>query len=143
MVRWWAKKYRQPLKGFEEHTWEELFIEQLEDFYAANPVEAERFLHEVGQRRVDDDDWDGTVPDEEENARRARGAQVKESGHVDLSKYQKDGDKKFSSAEVAQIMDNLGRNLPGSKVQKSAARQARQEPQTIQALGGEEFEDVF
>jgi len=143
LVRWWARKYRQPQKPFEDHTWEEIFIEQLEDYYAANPVEADRFLAESGvsAQVEDDDDWDGTVPHETENARRAKQAHIKTAGHVDLSKYQKD-DHKYSDAEVSQIIDNLGKNLPGSRAAKKA-KTAPKETKAVQTLGGDEFDDLF
>lgn len=130
LVRWWTRKYRQPIKQFDDHTWEELFIEKLEDFYSENPAEIEKFLK--NERTAEEEEWDGTVPDEEARARRAERA----GGPVDLSKYQKDS-KDYSDAEVSQIVDNLGKNLPGSRTVK------KEEPKIVSTLGGDEIEDTF
>lgn len=125
VIRWWLKKYNQPLKPLEEHTIEELVIEMLEDYYEAHPQEIERFMsHDAGLL-----EWDGTMSDSHEK----RMEKVwKKKPQVDLGKFQ--DEKELSEEEEAEILANLGRNLPGSKGPKP------KEEKVEQSL---EFEDTF
>ena len=43
LIKWWRKKYSIPFKPIEDYTFEELFVEFLEDFYdiMRNPVISE------------------------------------------------------------------------------------------------------
>lgn len=125
IARWWSKKYSQPLKSFEEHTIEELVVEMLEDYYEEKPQEIERFLsHDAGIQ-----DWDGTMSEEYERKMKKR---LAKKPQVDLSKFQ--DEKELTEEEEAAILDNLGRNLPGSSGPKP------KEEKVEQSL---EFEDTF
>jgi hypothetical protein len=108
--RWWSKKYG-PLKQFEDHTHEELLVEMLEDYYEANPEEVEKFIATEGSRT---DTWDGSMSHEYEREIQKRLKKINERNRVDISKYQ--SDEALSAEEEKAILDNLGRNLPGSKV---------------------------
>lgn len=83
LSKWWHKKYGIPPKSLEDHTIEELFIEQLEDFYEANPEEIGKLKEMM---LVEDDDWDGTMSDEHEKKMKKFAERV---GHVDLTRFQK------------------------------------------------------
>lgn len=105
IIRWWVKKYNQPVKPLEEHTIEELVIEMLEDYYETNPQEIEKFLsHDAGVQ-----DWDGTMPDEHESRMKKVWAKKPQ---VDLSAFK--DEHALTEEEEAEILANLGRNLPGS-----------------------------
>jgi len=105
VIRWWVKKYNQPLKPLEEHTIEELVIEMLEDYYDSHPQEVERFL----SREAGIQDWDGTMPEEYEKRMAKR---WKKKPQVNLDQFK--DEKELSEEEEAEILANLGRNLPGS-----------------------------
>lgn len=126
--RWWTKKYKQPLKPFEEHCTEELLVEMLEDHYERHPDEAERYLSMVELSY--DEDWDGEMPEEYEREIQKR---LKKAPKVDLSKYQ--SDEELSEEEEKELLENLGRNLPKSKQAQSSS--------PIQVLGDDEFEEDF
>lgn len=108
LMRWWCKKYRQPLKPLEDMTLEEIYVEHLEDFYERNP----EAIAEFNGQKIDEDDWDGKLPPETE----ARLKKFHEKHKVDLSKYKTAGDENLSDEECAAILDKVGRDLPGSKV---------------------------
>ena len=111
LVRWWCKKYQTPQKSLNEHTWEELYIEMLEDYYSEHPEQAERFMNSV-----EIEEWDGRTSPEHEAQMRARLKRINEN--VDLKKYQ--SDVELSEEEEKQILENLGRNLPKSRMAAKA-----------------------
>jgi hypothetical protein len=88
---------------------EELVIEMLEDFYEAQPAEVHKFLLTEDAR--EHGDWDGRISSEHEE----RMQKVwKKKKQVDLSKYQ--SKEELTSEQEEQILANLGRGVPGSKV---------------------------
>jgi len=117
IARWWAKKYRTPLKPYRDHTFEELLIEMLEDYYEDHPAERNRFL---GQS---DDDWDGRTSPEHERRIQKRLGKIKK---VDVSKYQ--DKEQLSEKDEKLTIENLGMNLPKSRIVKA---------------NSDEFEEVF
>lgn len=133
VIRWWCKKYRAPLKPFGEHTIEELMIEMLEDYYERHPQEIERFLDNTSQ----EPEWDGTTSPEYEAQIQARLAKINKKRGVDLKKYQ--SDVELSDAEVRNILDNLGKDLPGSR--KMTKRKG--ETQAVLGNDDDEFEESF
>jgi len=124
LIRWWRKKYKAPEKQYEQHTVEELVIEQLEDFYETHPEEVNRFLSGVGDVG---EDWDGTMSSQYEAGIQKNLADFFNRNKVDLSKYK--SDKQVDEDEEKNILENLGRKLPKSKLVRN------QDPG--------EFEDVF
>jgi len=124
---WWRKKYRVPPKPFEEYTWEELILERLEDYYYENPAEADKTLANIIKPEI----WDGEMPDYYEKDIKRKYKKFFDRNKVDLSKYQTD--VVVSKKEEDDIINNLGRKLPGSKVVNSI--QSIEEP--------DEFEDNF
>jgi len=105
--KWWHKKYRIPPKPLDEYTYEELFIEQLEDYYLGDASRVETFLSSVGQGK---DEWDGEAPPEVEQTLEKR----RENSKGRIDKY-KTEDEEISEEEFNKMMDNVGYNLPGSK----------------------------
>ena len=98
--RWWEKKYNKPLREFDDHTEEELYIIMLEDYYDNNPVEIERFKNSV----VADDDWKGeTDEDYEEDIQKRL-----KKHHVDLSEFQSETE----SEGMIDLMDSLRDAIP-------------------------------
>lgn len=97
--RWWEKKYSKPLKEFEDHTDEELYIKMLEDYYDNNPVEIERFRNSV----IGDDNWKGETDDEYEVGIQER----LKKHHVDISEYQSE-----KGTDEVDLMGSLRDALP-------------------------------
>lgn len=124
--RWWVKKYKSPLKCFSDHTIEELLIEMYEDFYEKNPEQIDLFLQGSVAGR-EDDDWDGSISKEHDQQMRQR---FKPSGKIEKWRTQ----EQLTKDQEQKIIENLGRNLPGSKMIESH--------KPIKELG-EEFEDDF
>jgi len=98
--RWWENKYRTPLKAYEDHTEEELYVKMLEDYYDRNPSEIDRFWGSLAQ-----DNWDGETDADYEREIKERLKSV--SKEVDISKWQ--SDKDYSEDDV---MDELRRQFP-------------------------------
>lgn len=129
--RWWCKKYKTPLKPYEEHTIEELMIEMLEDYYDRNPDETKKFLG----REDAIAEWDGTMSPEYEAAMQARLKKVNERNKVDIAKYQTK-EENLSEEQVQDILANVGKNLPKSQVVTKLKDGA-------EVLGSDEFDDAF
>ena len=108
--RWWSKKYGTPIKPYEKHTFEELLVEMLEDYYDNNPEEIKKFTSEL----VVEDDWDGSMSQEYEDEIQNRLKKVNRG--VSLKKYQ--SKKVLSGKEEQALLDNLGKGLPKSSVTK-------------------------
>jgi hypothetical protein len=126
--KWWRKKYQRPAKDFEDHTREELFIEMLEDYYDDRPAEIERFLFNLNARI--EVDWDGKVSEDHELRMKRRFA-----NESLIDKYRTD--KELTAKEEKDLLDNLGKDLPKSKMlsgQKTAAN--------LEVLG-EDFDENF
>lgn len=109
LERWWTKKYRTPLKAWDDHVSEELVIEMLEDFYDAQPAEIQKFLLTEETREAGD--WDGRMSAEYEAQMQKKWSKKKQ---VDISKYQSKDE--LTPEQEEEILANLGRGLPGSKV---------------------------
>jgi len=101
---WWRDRYRVPGKPFEDHSFEELYLERLISFYYEHPDEIKKTLQNLV---YDDDDWDGELSDEEEDRVQAWASRRK----VDLSKYQ--SDEEVTEEEEERIIRSLGTNSPG------------------------------
>ena len=131
--RWWAKKYG-PLKQYDEHTDEEIWIEMLEDFYEAHPVEIQRFLDSEHVRKVGE--WDGRVSNDHEKAMKAYWDKKKK---IDISAFQ--SDENLTPEQEAKILADLGMNLPKSKrvIHGSPIKGKQHEIHTL----GEEFDEDF
>lgn len=125
LQRWWCKKYKKPLKDFENHIQEELVIEMLEDYYEANPVEIEKFLFSYDARSQGE--WDGKVSEEHEKKMQKR---FKNDSLI--AKYQSQED--LSPEEEAAILDSLGKNLPKSKMTNKEG---------VETIGSGEFDETF
>jgi len=93
LIRWWCNHYKQPPKQLDEYTIEELFIEQLEEYYIRYPEKIEEFLGSVNQKQ--EDDWDGSLDPEMEKVIKKRLGKVK----VDISKYQNENDKDLTDGK--------------------------------------------
>lgn len=120
LARWWTKKYERPLKAFEDHTHEELIIEMLEDFYDKNRVEVDRFYDTIEEekRKLEYGEWNGQTSKEyEEQVKKI----LSKRKPVDISKYQSEGDMALTQEQTDAIFDSIGRNLPKSKVVRSAS----------------------
>ena len=133
VFRWWCKKYRTPQKPLGEHTIEELMIEMLEDYYERHPQEIERFLDNTAQ----EPEWDGSTSPEYEAQIRARLEKINKKMGVDIKKFQ--SDVELSEVEVRNILDNLGKDLPGSR------NMTKRKGEKNQAVLGndDEFEESF
>ncbi len=101
LKRWWCNKYQIPLKSLDEYTIEELFIEMLEDYYADNPKEIEKF------KNKEEEEWDGTMSIEYENSIRPWLEKQKDKNL--LAKY--DSDIELTEEEEKEMLKNLGKNL--------------------------------
>jgi len=97
------------LKPLNEHTQEELIIEMLEDYYEKNPAEKDKFLKAVSQPLLEEK-WDGKMSDEYEREMQKRFAR---KPLVDDSRFK--SNEVLTPEQERDILDNLGRNLPGSK----------------------------
>jgi hypothetical protein len=126
--RWWKKKYRTPLRAFDEHTHEELSIEMIEDFYEKHPEEKERFW--VGLDAAEEE-WQGETSEEYERQMQERLKKLGVKNRVDLTRFK--SEKLLSEDEEEKLLANVGRNLPGSK------KVVDQSP----SLGEGEFEEEF
>jgi len=124
LKRWWHKKHRHPQRSYGDYTYEELVIEQLEDFYEAHPQEIERMLANIG---ASSDDWDGTMSSQYEEQVKKRHGRFFEKNKVDLSKWK--SDEALDEDDEKSLIENLGRSLPRSEFRKT--------------LLDEEFEDDF
>lgn len=109
--KWWSKKYQTPLKQYEDHIEEELWVEMLEDFYDAHPVEIQRFLDNENVRQVGD--WDGRMSDAYEKEIKQKLVKINERNRVDITKYQ--SSEVLTEAQEKKILESLGMNLPNSK----------------------------
>lgn len=110
VIRWWCKKYRTPQKPFGEHTMEELIVEMLEDFYERNPQEISKFV----ARSLEEPEWDGTMPPEYEAEIQKRLEKINRRQRIDIEQFK--SDEELSDEEAQKIIDNLGRNLPRSRM---------------------------
>jgi hypothetical protein len=106
--RWWERKFRSPLKAYEDHTYEELLVCMLEDYYERHPEEAERFMS-TGSYEVEE--WDGKVSDEYEETVQRSFKKFFEKNKVDLTKHQatEEENEKFTEEDV---MAQLRRMVP-------------------------------
>ena len=122
--KWWHKKYKIPPKPLDEYTYEELLIEQLEDYYLGDSSRIEAFLNSVGKG---EDSWDGEIAPEIEMVLENR----KRKSKGKIKKYQTDED--ISEEDFNKMMDNVGYELPNSKrlVEQGSG------------LDDEEFEETF
>lgn len=102
LERWWEKKYRTPMRPYNEHTTEELYVEFLEDYYDRNPEEVEKFLNSL----KNEPEWDGKMDAEYERQMQARWKKKKQ---IDLTQFQ--SDKQLTEEEEQAIIDNLGAGL--------------------------------
>lgn len=129
VIRWWCKKYRTPQKPFGEHTMEELIVEMLEDFYERNPQEIGKFV----ARSLEEPEWDGTMPPEYEAEIQKRLEKINKRQRIDIEQFR--SDEELSDEEAQKIIDNLGRNLPRSRMMTK-----KDEADTISE---DEFEESF
>ena len=110
LKRWWRKKYKIPFKDrVEDYTFEELYIEMLEDYYEDRPEEIKKFLNNKNTI-VEDSEWDGfTNPEYEKTISKILGKHNKNY----IERYK--SDEEVSDEEENKILENLGKKLPGSK----------------------------
>lgn len=114
LERWWERKFRSPLKEYEEHTYEELVIKMLEDYYDKNPEEVSRF--EAGEFK--DEGWDGTVSKEYEDGVQKNLKRFFDKNTVNLEKYQSEDEVD----ENEDALDRLRREIPSKGHPKSVTR---------------------
>lgn len=126
LKRWWRKKYRQPPKPLDDYTYEELYIEYLEDFYLKNPDEIERFENALDLKR--EDGWDGKHNDEVERDVQRRLKKIKQADPAIIEKY-RTYDEDMTKEEFDSMLESVGKNLPGSRTKKK--------------VDTDEFNDVF
>jgi hypothetical protein len=132
LERWWQKKYKTPIKHFNDYTREEVIIEMLEDFYDNNRTEIDRFYDSLErEREISLREWDGKTDEEYEMEIQKRLSKLKK---IDLSAFQSEKDKELTEEEEASILDSLGRNLPKSK---------KKEEKSVPLLGSDEFDEEF
>ena len=101
--RWWANKYKVPLKPYKDHTVEELVIEMLEDHYESNPDEVAEFYKKLSASIIDDEYVHEFSEADKKWMERA-------NRKVDLNRYR--SEKTLTEEEEKKLLDNLGRNLP-------------------------------
>ena len=118
----------------EEHTYEELMIEMFEDYYDKNPIEADRFM--AGADGLISD-WDGRMPDYYNEVVQKELGEFFDKNKVDISRYQ--SEEELTSEEEQAIIDNLGKNLPKSKIISPSSPKEDNEAPVL----GEEFEDRY
>lgn len=136
--RWFSKKYQKPLKEYEDHHEEELWIEMLEDFYDAHPVEIHRFMEAESART--NDGWDGRMSSEYEKQIKQKLQRINERNGVDISKYQ--SGEKLTQAQEEKILADLGMNLPKSRKVIHGSPIRGEKPHEVHTLG-EEFDEDF
>lgn len=110
LKRWWRKKYQRPSRDrVEDYTFEELYIEMLEDFYEDRPEEVKKFLANKNIIVINSE-WDGsTTPEYEKTIGKILGKHNKNY----IEKYQ--SEEEISDKEEEKILENLGKKLSGSK----------------------------
>ena len=96
--RFWEEKYKSPIRPYEEHTHEEIYIKMLEDYYHKNPVEIDRFHSSLLE-----DDWDGNFDADYERVMSEKAKRI--GPHVDLTQFQDDKDSEVD------VVDNLRKEL--------------------------------
>ncbi len=131
LERWWSKKYRTPLRPYEDHTQEELMIEMLEDYYEANPSEIERFYDSI---KMESEEWNGRMSEEYERGIKERIEKINKNLGIDISQFQ--SDEVVSDEDFEKMMNKVGKNLPKS-------RQAQGKIKSEPTLGSDEFDEVF
>lgn len=130
LQRWWSKKYKTAIKHFNDYVREELVIEMLEDFYANNITEMDRFYDSLENAKIAKEaEWNGSVSTDYEAEIQKRISKFKK---VDLSAFQ--SEKDLSREEEEKILENLGKSLPKSKMAKK---------QGSPLLGSDEFDEEF
>lgn len=145
LKRWWCNKYRIPPKPLDEYTFEEIFLEHLEDHYEKNP-EAVREFHR-DQSVQNREEWDGEVSPEAERELQSRWEKINRKNGVTLAKYQTEGDEEMTSEDFQKIFNSLGRKpseinkakkfVPGSsKIEVSGSK-------TKKIVSDDEFEDDY
>ena len=131
LERWWKKKYKTPIKHFNDYIQEELVIEMLEDFYDNNRTEIDRFHHSLEQDKFNKElEWDGRLSPELEAEIQKRYSKMKK---VDISAFQSEKDRELTIEEENRIIESLGRNLPNS-IKKHEG---------VGLLGSDEFDEEF
>lgn len=132
LERWWSKKYKTPIRHYNDCVREELVIEMLEDFYDNNRTEIDRFYDSLEKQKLaQQGEWNGQTSPEYETEIQKRLSRFKK---VDLSAFQSEKDKELTPEEEARILDSLGRNLPKSKKTKESK---------VPLLGSDEFDEEF
>lgn len=136
--RWFAKKYQKPVKDYHDHHEEDLWVEMLEDFYDAHPVEIHRFMEAESART--NDGWDGRMSSDYEKQIKQKLEKINNRNGVDISKYQ--SDEKLTQEQEDKILADLGTRLPKSRkvIQGSPIR--GEKAQQVHTLG-EEFDEDF
>jgi len=107
LERWWEKKFRSPLKEYEDHTYEELLVGMLEDYYESHPEEAERFSSSIFYE--EDKEWDGKVSDDYEEMAQRDLKKFFERNKVDLTKYQGEEEEDLTEDD---LLAQLRRRVP-------------------------------
>jgi len=132
LQRWWQRKYKTSIRHFNDYVREELVIEMLEDFYDNNRTEIDRFYDSLEKEKIAKEaEWNGSVSPEYEAEIQKRISKFKK---VDLSAFQSEKDKELSKEDEDKILNNLGRNLPKSKMAKEKG---------VALLGSDEFDEEF
>jgi len=144
LKRWWCNKYRIPPKPLDEYTFEEIFLEHLEDHYERHPEAIEEFYR--NQSVQHGQEWDGEIEAEAERELQSRWEKINRKNGVTLEKYQTEGEE-VTSEDFQRIFDSLGRKpseinkakkfVPGSsKIELSGS-------QTKKIVSDDEFEDDY
>lgn len=133
LERAWRVRYHQPPKPLADYTVEELYVEALEDHYAAHPKEADarRLVHAQGAPVVFGTagaEWDGRLPDEVERARQAywerRRAQHPHT-QVDLTRFQ--SDVEMTPEKARAYLAQVGQTAPAAATPDQAAGEFEEE----------------
>jgi hypothetical protein len=125
---WWRKKYHVPPKDYLEYTPEELLVEYLEDHYYKHPNDVDKFTATAKLKQ--DLGWDGKLDPDVERAVIKRLKRLNRGDPAIIEKYRTSGDEDLTEDEFNDMLDAVGRNLPGSK-------------NTNKMISEDEFEDSF
>ena len=96
---WWHRKYKIPPKPIEDYTFEELLIENFEDFYSNHPEKAVEFLKLQPVEVVEVEDM--TVPSH------VQWILDKRKGRGKIEKYKTAGDENLTDEECQNILSGI------------------------------------
>lgn len=117
LQRWWERKFRSPLKAYDDYTYEELLVCMLEDFYENNPSEMDKFS---ASHITTESDWDGGMPEEYESQIQKSLKGFFNKNKVDLTKYQSEEEEEdYEDVSDEDILNDLRIKIPSKSPRSS------------------------